>query len=503
MKMATRASMFPGRGRKVRWIASLSIALASVVLLTSCSLIAGLFGPSDDQIMRDKMAHIVEAVNDQDAAALRAMFTDYALAEYSTEIDAGVAHLLSLFPDGDVIWRDDGQPAGSGRGSNEGLKSTWLGGMSDVVRSAGREYTLGFSIFTENTIDPENVGIFRISVDPRTDNGVSGAELASCEAIDTDARAGGPPGVFIGDGGGLSRERAAQIVAAINAQDAATLKGMFTDYARTVYSTQVDEGLEHLLSMFPRGDIVLQENTGGSAVCERIEGDARTVLLPTFYTVDSGGVDYRLYFADFIENTIDPENVGIYAIGAELAAECGRCVPEADLNTWGNSFDMEATARPGIFVSATHKADVRMEQIAGALSTHDAAALKAMFSADVLKQTPQLDEGLDYLLSFFPTGEVAWTQDPAEYPPVEVFPYIDGGKLIERVEGNYKLYANGNEYWLFFSGTTVNEANPSDVGLESLGVTPWVEERHSEMSGAPGDFYDWTHVGRYPGVYVP
>jgi hypothetical protein len=507
MKMAIRAYLFQARGKPVRRLASLSIALASVMFLTSCSLIFDLLdgGPSDDVFMRDKMAHIVEALNDQDAAALRAMFTDYALAEYSAEIDEGVAHLLALFPDGDVIWRDGGQPAGSGSGSNEGPKRTWLGGISDVVSSAGKEYTLGFSIFTENTIDPENVGIFRISVDPRTESQVSGAELAGCEPMDTDARAGGPPGVFIGDSGGLSRDRAAQIVAAINAQDAATLKGMFTYYARTEYATELDEGLEHLLSMFPRGEVVLQENTGGSAVCERIEGEARTVLLPTYYTVNSGGVDYRLYFADFIENTIDPENVGIYAIGAELAAECGRCVPEADLNTWGNSFDLEATARPGIYVSATYKADVRMEQIAGALNTHDAAALKAMFSADVLKQTPQLDEGLGYFLSFFPSDEITWTPDPAVTTPVEVFPYIDGGKLTERVEGNYKLSVDGDDYWLFFSDVTVDEVNP-----ERLGVTPWVGDRSSQMSGPSGEFYSWVHmvlsdpnIENRLGVYVP
>ncbi len=80
---------------------------------------------------------------------------------------------------------------------------------------------------------------------------------------------------------------------------------------------------------------------------------------------------------------------------------------------------------------------------------------------------------------------------------------IEGGKLTEWVDGTYKLSADGNEYWLYFHGTTVNETNSNDVGLESLGVTPWVAERHSEMTGAAGKFYEWTHGGRYPGIYVP
>lgn len=486
-------------------LAALSLAIASVMLLTSCSHVSGLFGPGDDVFMRDKMAQIIEAVNDQDAAALRAMFTEYALAEYSAEIDEGVAHLLSLFPDADVIWRDDGQPqGGSGGGSSEGGRWTWLAGMSGVVSSAGKEYTLGFYIFTENMIDPENVGIFRIDVDLPTDTQVSGAELASCGSIDKDARAGGPPGVFIGDGGELSHDRAVAIVDALNAQDAAALKGMFTEYARTEYSAQIDEGLEYLLSVFPDGDLTWGEAAGGSAVCERIQGDARTVLLPTYYTVRSGGVDYRLFFADFTQNTIDPDNVGIYAIGAEVArVECARCQPEGDLHTWADDFYVETAARPGIFMSPSRIADTRMEQIAAALNTHDAAALKAMFSTDVLERTPQLDMGLDYLFSIFPNGGITWAQDTAANIPVQGSTYLDAGKLTEWVQGNYRLSVDGNEYWLFFSGATVNENNPGDVGLESLGVTPWVEERYSDMSGPAGRFWSWTNAARYPGVYVP
>lgn len=486
----------------MRRLAALSMSVAGILLLTSCSLVSGLFGPSDDQVMRDKMAHIIEAVNDQDAAALRAMFTDYALAEYSDEIDDGVARLLSLFPDGDVIWRDAGQPAGSGSGAVEPGARSWLGGMSGVVSSAGKEYTLTFSIFTENTIDPDNVGVFRISVDPLTDGEVSGAELATCGLVDTDARAGAAPGVFIGDSGGLSRDRAVAIVAALNAKDAAALKDMFSEYARAEYSAQIDEGLQYLLSLFSGGEVTWGEAEGGSAVCEHTVGDEKTVLLPSYYTVRSAGVDYRLFFAEFTENTIEPDNVGIYAMGAVLAAECGRCTPEAELNTWAADFHAETTARPGVFVPATYKTDVRMERIAEALSSNDAAALKAMFAADVREQA-KIDDGLKYLLSFVPNGEITWTYDPAEINPVWGGTYVDGGELTERVEGHYRLSVDGDDYWLFFSDTTVNEAEADDVGLQSLGVADWIGDRNSEMPGPAGEFYAWTHQARYPGVYVP
>ena len=150
----------------------------------------------------------------------------------------------------------------------------------------------------------------------------------------------------MGDNGGLSRDRAAQIIDALNAQDAAALKGMFSKY-----SAQIDKGLEYLLSMFPDGDIVWQEDQGGSAVSERVDGDKRTVLLLTFYTVSSGGVDYRLFFADFIENTIDPDNVGIYAIGAVTVSPEGTLyIPEVYLHQWSTSFYIGANTPPGVFI---------------------------------------------------------------------------------------------------------------------------------------------------------
>lgn len=479
----------------MRRLTGLVAAIACVLLLTSCSLLSGLAGPSDDQVIRDKMAHIIEAINDRDAAALRAMFTDYARAEYSAEIDDGVAHLLSLFPNGDVIWEDDGEPAGSGSGWDENFKRSWLGGMTDIVSSAGKKYTLSFSVFTENTIDPENVGLFRISVDPWTESGVSGAELASCGSIGTDPRKGAAPGFIFSDSGAMSHDRAVAIVDALNAHDAAALKSMFTEDARTKYSAQIDQGLTYLLSLFPDGGVTWGEAPGGSAVCQRIVGDKRTVLLPTYYTVRSGGVDYRLFFADFIENTIDPNNVGIYAMGATRAAECGRCVPEADLNTWANDFYVGASARPGVFVDQDDKADAQMERIAAALNNHDAAALKRMFSADVREKSPDLDKGVHYLLSVFPNGGITWTQDPAAINPVESGSHIKSGKLREWLDGNYKLSADGKEYWLYFSSVTVDEGNPHGVGLDRLGATPWVEKRSTDgMSGRSKQFYDWVYV---------
>ncbi len=163
-----------------------------------------------------------------------------------------------------------------------------------------------------------------------------------------------------------------------------------------------------------------------------------------------------------------------------------------------------------LYVDPGQKMTDRMQQIVAAVNDHDAPALKAMFSTGVLNHTPEIARGLDYLLSLFPKGGITWTQDPAENTPVEAFTNVEAGKLKEWVHGNYRLSVEGHEYWLYFADATVNEVNPHEVGLERLGVTPWVGDRNSEMSGPAAKFYEWVNVvvsdpnfEQSDGIYVP
>ena len=61
-------------------------------------------------------------------------------------------------------------------------------------------------------------------------------------------------------------------------------------------------------------------------------------------------MDYRLFFADYTENTIDPDNVGIYAIGAVRTAESVIERPEVELHSWTNGFYIGASTQPGVFI---------------------------------------------------------------------------------------------------------------------------------------------------------
>jgi hypothetical protein len=109
-------------------------------------------------------------------------------------------------------------------------------------------------------------------------------------------------------------DRMEQIVAAVNNHDAAALKAMFSPRALD-RATDIDEGLEYLLAIFPDGGLTPDWWVGPAA--ERLYKDGKlTELLLVEYKVSAGGQDYSLFFADFTVNEIiDPNNVGLYALG--------------------------------------------------------------------------------------------------------------------------------------------------------------------------------------------
>ncbi|MCU1416723.1 MAG: hypothetical protein JWP32_897 [Schumannella sp.] len=159
---------------------------------------------------------------------------------------------------------------------------------------------------------------------------------------------------------------------------------------------------------------------------------------------------------------------------------------------------------PGGIYDDDHKqADARMEQIGAAVNSHDADALKALFSSRALEQATNLDAGLDYFLSFFPKGGVTWKRNT-----VDSEGKTDHGKNTELLSAVYKVSADGKDYWFAFEDFTVNAIDPESAGLYALGVTPWAEDLHS---GAAAPFFAWSgsiHIDNngeygYPGIYMP
>jgi hypothetical protein len=85
------------------------VALACAVVLSSCSILSGgslVILANDRELANARMEQIADALNDQDAAALKAMFSPYAL-EQAVDIDERLDYLLSFFPNGGVTWEYD------------------------------------------------------------------------------------------------------------------------------------------------------------------------------------------------------------------------------------------------------------------------------------------------------------------------------------------------------------------------------------------------------------
>jgi Domain of unknown function (DUF5104) len=147
------------------------------------------------------------------------------------------------------------------------------------------------------------------------------------------------------------------------------------------------------------------------------------------------------------------------------------------------------------------ESSVEMQHIADAVKDHDAAALKKLFSPAAREKATDLDGGLKYFLSFFPSGRMTWKLES------------DGSVSNQGDEGLYSSYevsADGKKYGLFFADFLRNDSYPDNVGIYALGVGPYSADPFS-ASGALKPFYAWSRAfdnGNFkdpgtPGVYVP
>jgi hypothetical protein len=152
------------------------------------------------------------------------------------------------------------------------------------------------------------------------------------------------------------------------------------------------------------------------------------------------------------------------------------------------------------------QSDVVMQHIADAVKDHDAAALKKLFSPPARENARDLNSGLKYFLSFFPSGRMTWESEGTASSGYNDFP-----KQTNAIYAKYKVFADGKKYDLYFADFTINTAvDPGNVGIWALGITPYSSDPFT-ASGAPKPFYAWSGAfqnGNFtdpgtPGVYVP
>jgi len=338
----------------MRKVLAAAILLVCAVLLTSCSLLPfgshGVPFPDSDQKSDAQMDKLAAALNAHDAAALKAMFSARALGK-AADIDTRLNGLLSLFPKGGVTWKRDAS-------SSEGDQSygTELLESYDKVSAGGVDYSLFFADFTLDKADADNVGLYALGVSAWSEDRGSGPSepffvWAGSMSID-ESNANAYPGVWAPlDSSQLSVQKLNQIVSDLNTKDAAWLRGRFSDYAQLEHGAQLDD-LSKLFKLFPGHDVVRQDDPQiAPVVRENTENGKKVSLLLSTHRVSAGGADYRMFFAYFTENTVNPDNVGLYAIGVAPWTDSGTSPAEQALTAWANAFTADAGTPPGILIS--------------------------------------------------------------------------------------------------------------------------------------------------------
>lgn len=142
----------------------------------------------------------------------------------------------------------------------------------------------------------------------------------------------------------------------------------------------------------------------------------------------------------------------------------------------------------------------RIDQIADAITSQDADALKELFSTRAVDKATDIDAQLEYLFSFFPSGsETSYELSSLDSPKS-----VRDGMTTELVRAMYRVEVDGEDLWLFFADFTENDPDPDKIGLYGLGVAPRTESRESDVELA---MYEWN--GQFdlnegtPGIYVP
>lgn len=324
--------------------------------------------------------------------------------------------------------------------------------------------------------------------------------LTSCSLIN--AFGGRDPDVA------AAEDRMEQIAAAVESGDAAALKAMFSARAAE-RATDLDAGITYFLSLF--SDAALTWRLVGVSAEGEVDHGSKTWMVKPTYRVSAGGNEYTVVFADLtVNDLIDPENVGLYALGAAAWTEPGDIPVDEGLGYW-NGFLHDSDGEYGYagvyvpndeIVYPSEQADARMAQIAAALSLRDAAALTALFSPHAIDTAAHLDDRVDALLSMIRSGDVTWEREIVNTLSAVDDPERQNTKVVSPY---YVLSAAGQDYWVWFADYVVNTTDPSSVGLAALAVTPWTEPGADDSDTAFDAFsMSWgrEREGEF-GIYVP
>lgn len=105
--------------------------------------------------------------------------------------------------------------------------------------------------------------------------------------------------------------RIEEILSAIKDRDRETIKALFSNQALGE-SKDFDSGIDYLLSFF-QGDVKSWKRDKWSSG-ESIEHGKKSVMLRSWYTVETDKDKYVFFIIDYTEDSINPNNAGLYTL---------------------------------------------------------------------------------------------------------------------------------------------------------------------------------------------
>ena len=153
------------RMRKIRQTIVLLLSVAAVISVTGCEKInrEEMFAPrrsEEDRKSDEMMQSIMDALDAEDADALKALFSPYAQEEIS-DLDEKIEELIEYYPgseggfEGDCILK---------RSSDYGVITLMLNGDYEVTYGDGQQYEVDFVTYPQNDEEPEKIGLYLIEV---------------------------------------------------------------------------------------------------------------------------------------------------------------------------------------------------------------------------------------------------------------------------------------------------------------------------------------------------
>lgn len=108
-----------------------------------------------------------------------------------------------------------------------------------------------------------------------------------------------------------AKARMKEILAAIKDKDKEAMKALFSKKALDE-ANDFDEGVDYLFDFF-QGDVQSWEIDAWSSG-ESIERGKKSIMLRTWYIVTTDKEKYMFFVIDYIKDTMNPDNAGLYTL---------------------------------------------------------------------------------------------------------------------------------------------------------------------------------------------